>query len=250
MAKKIKIKPRDRSLVFDTSAIISLASNNLLWVMGELKKKFKGHFFIPSAVKQEVIDAPLLSKKFKLEAMQVLSEVAKNNIEIFDHNEEVQSEINELSRVANSIFMARGNFIKVAHSGELGAIAIARILGSEAVVIDERTTRILIEEPQKLADLLESKLHTPISMNKESLNSFRERVDDLVVLRSCELGVIAYEMGLFDRYALSGEEKYVENPKMTVLDGVLWGLRLRGCSVSTEEIDAILRLEGFTELKA
>jgi len=249
MVKKIKIKQIDKSIVFDTSSIISLASNSLLWVMDELKKKFKGHFLIPSAVKREVIDAPLQSKKFKLEAMQVLSEVVKGNIEIFDHDNEVQKEINELSIAANTIFIARGNFIKVAHSGELSAIAIARLLGSDAVVIDERTTRVLIEEPQKLADLLEAKLHTPISINKESLRVFRAKVDGLTVLRSCELGVIAYEMGLFDRYALSGEEKYVENPKLTVLDGVLWGLRLRGCSISTEEIDAILKLEGFTEIK-
>lgn len=249
MARKAKIKQRDRSIVFDTSAIISLASNSLLWVMGELKKKFKGHFFIPASVKQEVIDNPLQSKKFKLEAMQVLSEVAKGNIEIFDHNAEVQSEIGNMSLLANSIFMARGNYIKIAHSGELGAIAIARILDSDAVVIDERTTRILIEEPQKLADLFESKLHTPITINRENLKRFQEKVNSLTVLRSSELGVIAYELGLFDRYALSGEEKFVPDPKLNVLDGVLWGLRLRGCAISTEEIDGILKLEGFVPLK-
>lgn len=249
MVKKIKLKPRDRSIVFDTSAIISLASNSLLWVMGDLRKQFKGHFFIPGSVKAEIIDTPLKSKRFKLEAMQVLSEVAKNNIEIFDHSEEVQREISELSVTANSIFMARGNYIRIAHSGELGAIAIARLLDSDAVVIDERTTRILIEEPQKLADLLEAKLHTPITINRENLRKFQDKVNGLPVLRSSELGVIAFEMGLFDRYALSGEEKYVADPKLNVLDGVLWGLRLRGCAISTEEIDAILKLEGFTQLK-
>ncbi|MDI6737141.1 MAG: hypothetical protein QME12_01335 [Nanoarchaeota archaeon] len=248
MVKKVKLKPKDRSIVFDTSAIISLASNSLLWALGDLRKQFKGHFYIPGSVKAEIIDTPLQSKRFKLEAMQVLSEVAKGNIEIFDHSEEVQSEISNLSATANSIFMARGNYIKIAHTGELGAIAIARILDSDAVVIDERTTRILIEEPQRLADLLESKLHTPITINRENLRRFQNKVDGLFVLRSSELGVIAYEMGLFDRYTLSGEEKYVADPKLNVLDGVLWGLRLRGCAISTEEIDAVLKLEGFTQL--
>ncbi|HII15782.1 MAG TPA: hypothetical protein HA362_05725 [Nanoarchaeota archaeon] len=244
-----KAAAAERSMVFDTSTIISLASNNLLWILGELKKKFKGHFYISSAVRREVIDVPLQSKKFKLEAMQVLSEVAKGNLEIFGHSEVVEREIADLSVLANSIFMARGNYIRIAHSGELATVAIARLLGSQAVLIDERTTRILIEEPFKLADLLESKLHTPISVNKGNLNRFREKVDDVPVMRSAELGVIAYEMGLFDRYALSGEEKYVSNPKLNVLDGTLWGLRLRGCAISTEEIEAIIKIEGFFELK-
>ncbi|MBU2637434.1 MAG: hypothetical protein KJ955_00505 [Nanoarchaeota archaeon] len=246
MARKIL---REKSIVFDTSAIISLASNNLLWILSELKKKFKGHFYIPGAVKHEIIDSPLQSKRFKLEAMQVLAEVAKSNLEIYDHSPEVEKAISDLSSIANSIFMARGNYIKIAHRGELGTVALARLLQSDAIVVDERTTRVLIEEPQRLAQLFESKLHTPVTVNRNNLAVFHDKVNALPVLRSSELGVIAFEMGLFDRYALKGEEAYVANPKLNVLDGVLWGLRLRGCAISTEEIDSILKLEGFTEVK-
>lgn len=246
MARKLL---REKSIVFDTSAIISLASNNLLWILGELKKKFRGHFYIPGAVRYEIIDSPLQSKRFKLEAMQVLAEVAKGNLEIYDHSAEVEKEITDLSGIANSIFMARGNYIRIAHKGELGTVALAKHLQSDAIVVDERTTRVLIEEPQKLAQLFETKLHTPVTINKGSLAAFQERVNSLPVLRSSELGIIAFEMGLFDRYALKGEEAYVDNPKLNVLDGVLWGLRLRGCAISTEEIDAILKLEGFTQVK-
>ncbi len=246
MARKLL---REKSIVFDTSAIISLASNSLLWVLGELKKKFKGHFYIPGAVKAEIIDSPLQSKRFKLEAMQVLAEVAKGNLEIYDHSPEVEKEISDLSGIANSIFMARGNYIRIAHTGELGTVALARLLQSDAIVVDERTTRVLIEEPQRLAQLFEAKLHTPITVNKNNLALFQEKVNALPVLRSSELGVIAFEIGLFDRYALKGEEAYVSNPRLNVLDGVLWGLKLRGCAISTEEIDAILKLEGFSEIK-
>ena len=43
-------------LFFDTSSIISLATNNLLSVLEELKKKFKGDFVISDAVRKESLD--------------------------------------------------------------------------------------------------------------------------------------------------------------------------------------------------
>ena len=66
-----------RSIVFDTGPIISLTTNNLLWLLEPLKKKYKGHFHITSDVKRELIDRPLQTKKFKFEALQVMHIIKK-----------------------------------------------------------------------------------------------------------------------------------------------------------------------------
>ena len=62
-------------LVFDSSSLITLAMNNLIWVLEPLKKKYKGDFCISTSVRNEILDTPLKGKKFKLEAMQLITEV-------------------------------------------------------------------------------------------------------------------------------------------------------------------------------
>ena len=54
-----------KSLVFDAGPIISLTMNNLLWLLDPLKVNFKGEFYIPMAVKGELVDRPLTTKKFR-----------------------------------------------------------------------------------------------------------------------------------------------------------------------------------------
>ena len=40
-----------------------------------------------------------------------------------------------------------------------------------------------------------------------------------------------------------GSDLHVVDLKKTLLEGLLWGLKLRGCSISTEEIDEILKMK-------
>ena len=60
-----------KSLAIDSSSIISLATNSLLWILEPLKKQFQGDFYITDSVKQEVINRPLSTKRFKLEALMI-----------------------------------------------------------------------------------------------------------------------------------------------------------------------------------
>lgn len=64
-------------------------------------------------------------------------------------------------------------------------------------------------------------------------------------MRSFELGIIAYESGFLDKYMLKEEEKLkeIENINKSVLEGVLWAIKLAGCSVRGEDIDEVLHLE-------
>ncbi len=230
-----------RCIVFDTSTIISIATNNLLTILGPLRKKYGGKFCVPSSVKEELIDRPMHSKKFKFEAIQLLAEIEKGNLSLENESKE---EVTKLLRIANSIYKAHGNYISILHWGEVGTLVLAKKIKADAVAIDERTTRVLIESPETLARILGKKTHTPVSIDKANLAQFLKYIGGLTILRSSELILIAYKLGLLDSYLpKKGNKLNGLNATKELLDGLLWGLKLRGCSINSEEIDDILKLK-------
>jgi len=226
-----------KSLVFDTGPIISLATNNLLWVLEPLKNRFKGSFLITPGVKYELIDRPLKTKKFKFEALQVLQVIHKGIIEVMN-DRTIKKKAHQLSDIANRIFYAHNHSITIVHLGEIGGIVAALHLNAPAFVIDERTTRLLIENPKKLTDILRHKLHTKISVHQRNLKLLLSKVKGIRLLRSFELVIIAYELGLLDKYLLK-----IPSPKRTLIEAILWGVKLNGCAVSQKEINQVVKLE-------
>jgi len=207
-----------KSLIFDAGPIISLAMNNLLSILEQLKRRFNGEFYLPTGVKSEVIDRPLASKVFKFEALQVQSLVHNGTFKLI-YNNEINSLTNHLLSLTNNSFEAYGNPIRIIQYGEMQALASAIFMESEAVVVDERMTRILIENPRVAAEILK--------------NTRKIRV-----IRSVELVTVAFEMGLLDNYL-----PQMEDAERQLLDSVLWAVKLKGCSVSQAEIERILKLE-------
>jgi predicted nucleic acid-binding protein len=226
-----------KSIFFDAGPVISLSTNNLLWLLPELKKGFGGKFYISARVKSELIDVPYRSKKFKFEALQVMKSVEEKTFEIVPV--EVTSELTrELLFLANNSFFARDSPMRLVHEGEIDSIAGAVLMKSEAVVIDERTTRLMVEDWRALKDLLQSKLHTKIRVDAGNLNRFIEKIKGVKIIRSAELVVLAYEKGMLNSYLPK-----VKDAEKELIDGVLWGIKLNGCSISREEIEKIVRIE-------
>jgi len=129
--------------------------------------------------------------------------------------------------------------VSLVHEGEIDSLAGAIIMQSEAVVIDERTTRLMIEDWQLLRKLMQKKLHTRIDVDSGNLKKFLEKVKGIRIIRSTELAVVAYEKGV-----LQSCLPKIRNAKKELIDGVLWGIKLNGCSISREEIEKIVRTEG------
>jgi len=227
-----------KSIFFDSGPVISLSTNNLLWILPELKKRFNGKFLISARVKRELIDVPYHSKKFKFEALQIMKAVEDKTFELVPV-ETTSALAGELLYLANNSFFARGSALRLVHEGEIDSIAGAVVMNSGAVVIDERTTRIMIENWNSLLGLLQGKLHTRISVNTNNLKRFLELIKGIKVIRSAELAVIAYETGLLDSYLPK-----VKDAGKELLDGILWGIKLNGCSISSGEIERIERAEG------
>lgn len=225
------------TLVFDTGPIISLALNNLLSILPELKRRAGGEFLIPPSVKRELVDRPIEGKKFKFEALQVLSTIEAGTLTVRDTPQARELAL-KLMDTANQVFIAGKDPLQIIHFAEMEALAITLLHAGQAMVVDERTTRMIIENPERLRELLERKLNTRITMNRAALQQFHKLAAGVKFLRSTELAVIAYEFGLLDAYVLR-----ISDAREQLLQGVLWGLKLSGCGITQREIDTIVKIE-------
>ena len=226
-----------KSLIFDAGPVISLATNNLLSILEPLKKKFNGKFYLTESVKRELVDRPFEIKKFKFEAIQVEKLIEDEILEIIDTSF-IRQETPKLLELANSIFKAFNHDMHIVHFAEMSVIASAIDLKADAVVLDEKTTRLLIENPRMIFEILKRSLRTPISINESNLKEFRNKVTNMKTIRSVELVTLAYEQGFLDKYITR-----IPNPKKSLLESVLWGVKLNGCAISREEIDQIITTE-------
>lgn len=225
-----------KCIVIDSGPIITLTLNNLLSIVEPLRKQFGGSFYITNDVRRELIVKPLTTKKYKLEAMQIMPLLNSKIIEVYD-NEEVNAKARWLQDIANNTFMAKENYITIVQYAEMQTLAAALLLGADAVVIDERTTRMLIENPLKVSERMRQKLHTSIRINKENLEILKQTLSSIKVIRSAELVIMAYELGAFNSYLSP------EITKKSMIEGILWAVKLNGCSISDDEIKEIANLE-------
>ena len=230
-----------KKIIFDTGSIISLVTNNLLWILEPLKERFQGEFYITPAVKEELIAKPLRTKRFEFEAMQVYQFIKKGIVTITS-DPRIKQTANKLLNLANHSFKTQGRWIKIVHEAEIEVLAADAILDSEAVVIDERTVRMLLENSLKLTELMEKRLHCKIKPNKNNIKDFKKILEDVQIIRSTELVTIAYRLGLLNEY-LPERSPSVKYPKKRLLDAALWAVKIKGCSISKREIDEIIRLE-------
>src|SRR3989339_864796 len=196
-----------KAIIFDSSTIINLALNNLLWILQPLKEKYKGEFYITESIKKEIIDRPFQIKRFKLEAIQISKEIEKGVLKVYQE-QDLGREIEELNMIANRIFIGKkNNYLKIIDEGELTALVLAKKIHAEALVIDERTTRLLIEAPNDLNNIFKSKFKENIKMDQKNLKLFKENIGALPIIRSVEIGVAAYELGILDSYLLKWDKQ-------------------------------------------
>lgn len=226
-----------KSIVLDSGPIISLTTNNLLWILDILKQKFGGKFCIPQAVKEEIIDHPLNTKKFKFEALQVLNKTNQKVLEVVG-SAEIEDLANRLFDISNKIFKAHDSWMHLFHYAEMEVLAAAVVMKSSAIVIDERMTRKIIEDPISIKQLLQKQLHTSIHVDKRNLHEFLSIVKGINVIRSVELAIAAYELGILDKFLANRPDA-----RKLLVDSFLWGIKLRGCAVSVKEIDEMVELE-------
>jgi len=220
-------------LIFDAGPIISLTMSGILDVLEKLKKEFRGEFILTPSVHREVVEKPMKIKKYMLEAMLVKSMISRG---VFTPSRKyvsdgrLEAETRKILKLANGILRSKqsGEKIKIIHEGEASCLAFSRICGAENVlVVDERTTRVLTEAPQKLQEMIERKVHSPLEMDKALVGKF----SGFKFIRSAELLFVAFKKGLIpfgkDRQALGA---------------LLYGVKFKGTAISSGEIEEIKSL--------
>ena len=221
-----------KTIVLDTSSVISLVTNNLLEIIKPLKEKFKGTFYIPESVEYELIDKPLETKMFKLEAIMVSKAIEDKDFVVYEESIDVGSLLHKI----NNQYFVNGKPISIVSKAEVEALALAIKLESSAYAVDERTMRLVIEDPMRLKKIQENKLHMKVTINYEFMNEIKNLVKNVKVIRSTELVLMAYEFGLLDKYLINVSREQL-------LDALLWGLKIRGCSISNEEVESLTDFE-------
>ena len=230
------MKQLNKAIIFDAGALISLSMNGLTEELRRLKTIFNGSFLITNQVKSEVIDKPLTIKNFELEAFRTKQLLNDEIIELaedfgFDDSE-IEKRAREIIEFANSFFQGPRGPVNIMHLGEASCLALSKMLNEKkiknVIAIDERTTRLLIEKPENLEDLLSRKLHVRIKTVKKNFEYFK----NFQVIRTVELMYVAWKKGLVEI-----------KDGVSILDALLYALKSKGCSVSHEEIEEIKRMK-------
>jgi hypothetical protein len=221
-------------LIFDSGALINLTINGLIQTMKDLATVFTGEFLITEEIEYETIEHPLHIKKYEWGALRVKDLLDEDIIMLAEGyavtQKELKNKTDKIMSEVNAAFTSNGKPIHLIEKGEAECMALSELLNEKGidapVVIDERTARMLCEDPEKLRKLMEAKLRTKIEMKKDNLRN----LEKIKVIRSTELMYIAHKKGLID----GNDER--------LLEAILFALKYGGCSISEKEINIIKNL--------
>ncbi|MEK6807995.1 MAG: hypothetical protein AABX75_03120 [Nanoarchaeota archaeon] len=215
------------AILFDSSTLISLATTCGLTYLPQLQKIYGSDFAITNTVKAETIGKSMETLRFKYEGIRLNNLIGQNVLKLYEEKGHAQK-IDMLMTSINSSFFAEGKPLKIVHPGEISVLVLGKISNADALAIDERTTRLVIENPEMLRDMLQSKLHTDVKINKDNLAFVSDFCKGMQVIRSAELAFAAWKSGLL---GINSKD---------ALEGVLWALKFAGCAISQDEINTYI----------
>lgn len=225
----------NKVLVFDASSIIAINMAGMIEMLKELKLGFDGKFLISKDVYNEIIRIPAEIKKYELKAIIVNKIVEDGVLNIVD-DPLLDKKTKEIVENSNMVFFADHENVKIIHKGEASCIALYELLNIEnenkALVIDERTARLLLENPVAIAKLLERKVHRKINLNENIANSFLNK--KVNIIRSSEIMLIGFLMKK-TKLGIESEKDILKQQKF--LEALLYGVKAYGCSISDYEIE-------------
>ncbi|MCX6774297.1 MAG: hypothetical protein NTY68_04875 [Candidatus Micrarchaeota archaeon] len=221
---------KQKTVLCDSSSLISLTNSCFIDLLYFFTKKFNTQFIIAPSVKKEIIERPLSisMKAYELSAMRMKKAI--DDRALSEVNEDTLEKAKEIMDLANNMLFARSKPIHLVDIGEADIIALAKATDCDVILMDERTTRMLIEAPFRLKEHMEAEMGINVMLNKRSFDDFNKIAGGMKVIRSSELVSIAYRSGYFSTF---------QNPEK-MLEASLYSLKYGGCSIGFNEIDQIL----------
>jgi len=215
-------------IVWDSGPLISLGDNCLSGIIEKLSEKHD--LIITKGVVDEIVNHPFTTKKFKLKALQLKKLIDKGVIRVVE-KKGIKEQAENVMNLTNSLLEYKGKKIKIVQRGEAESVAAYKILKADALVIDERTTRHLIEDPIKVKEYMQSRTGFKVKMNENVFKEIKKELKDINVLRSAEIVAFAYEKGLMKECMLK-----------PCLEAALYAVKFSGCSITKEEISEYIKM--------
>jgi hypothetical protein len=216
-----------RDVLVDTGVLISLTSGCLDTLLHFFADKHNIRFVIPPSVEWEAVGRPLKMniRKYLFSAIRIKDAIDDGVVVVVDAD--IRDKAKDLMDTANNMFYVRGKPLRLIQMGETEMLVLGKELGIEYILVDERTTRMLIEAPFRLKEHLEDEFHVNVMVNKKNFKKLASEISPFRALRTSELVMLSYEKGYF---------KSFERLHVNALEAALYKIKYSGCSISFKEI--------------
>jgi predicted nucleic acid-binding protein len=218
-------------VVCDSSSIIALSEVCLLGLLSKFSAEGV-KFYIPVGVRKEIVDTPITTKSFRLEATRIHGAIVKGDLVVLDKGDlsgKILEMANEILNLSNNLFSCEGRPIHLLDYGEADALALALTIGCPTILVDEKTTRLLIENPMGLHESLQTRIGKQVATAQKNLSQLADLLKPLSVLRSAELVSVGYLKGHLEAVSCGDKGR-------DLLFGALFAIKENGCSISENEI--------------
>ena len=214
------------TVICDASSIISLSETCNIDALQFLKDKADTAFIIPPAVQKELVESPLHIKHYWFSALRMRRLINAGTLRTVSPPN-LRKETRKLESLANNAFKIGGRPLKLLQQGELECLALATSVNADALLVDEKTTRLLVENPGLLLESIRGEQRSQVSVNQKHLRAFRKNAY-YPVIRSTEIVAVAAEKGFYRDYGVDEAE---------AARAAMHALRYAGCSIARRELD-------------
>ncbi len=211
-----------KKIACDSSSIIAISMNCLLWIF----EKFNAEFLVPEAVVSEIYYRPLNSRSFSFEAMRNGNYIGR----VFKVKKADAVLTRKILDTANNLITIEGRPKVILHRGEAEALALILQYKLPYFLVDERIARLVVEAPEKIAEIIERRLGRKTAVNENALRQLKKWFSGVSVIRSTELVAVAIDKGIISW----------NYPKKRLLFAALHALKRAGCAITEEEIREIV----------
>lgn len=221
-----------KTLIFDSGTLINLSMNGLLYLLEELKKTSPNvKFVITEQVKYETLDRPIKVQRFELGALRIKQLLENKVLELPDiPAKEIDKKTKEFMNIANNLVQLNNHPIEIISDAEASCLALSYILtqkGIENIIsIDERTTRIIAENPKKVEEVISRKVHKQVRLVTTNLPEFK----NFKFIRSSELVYVAYKKGI------------TKIKDKRALEAMIFATKFKGAAISWDEVHQLKKL--------
>ncbi|OIO26648.1 hypothetical protein COU38_03785 [Candidatus Micrarchaeota archaeon CG10_big_fil_rev_8_21_14_0_10_54_18] len=214
------------TVICDASSVISLSETCNINALQYLKDNAGTAFIIPPAVQKELIESPLHIKHYWFSALRMRRLINAGTLRTVSPPN-LRKETRRLDSLANNVFKVGRRPLKILHQGELECLALASSVNAAALLVDEKTTRLLVENPNLLLESIQGEQKNKVYVNQKHLRAFRKNAY-YPVIRSTEVIAVAAEQGFYRDYGVDEAE---------AARAAMHALRHAGCSITHRELD-------------